>query len=154
MDDIDKRILNSLQTGLELCPEPYAALGEKLGIDEDEVLQRVEQLKDSGMIRRLGVSFDSRKLGYLTTLVAAEVEPEEVEVVADFINGFAEVTHNYLRADSLNVWFTVIARNAERLDEILDQIRARDGVHDLINLPADHIFKTRVRFQLETSDAD
>ena len=93
-----------------------------MGADEEQVLGRVRNLMESGVIRRLGANFTSRKLGYTSTLCAARVPPEALERFVEVVNRYPGVTHNYLRRHHFNVWFTLIAESPERLEQILAEI--------------------------------
>lgn len=149
LDNIDKKLLNLIQTNFPLSPEPYRELGETLGIREDEVIARIKHLLDNGVIRRLGGIFDSRKLGYSGTLCTMKVTGDRIDEVAAVVNAFPGVTHNYLREHSFNMWFTLLAQSKENLDEILNRIRERTGIEEIITLPAENIFKIRVNFDLD-----
>jgi DNA-binding Lrp family transcriptional regulator len=148
MDDVDKKILNILQTRFPLVPEPYDAVGEELGLTGDEVIERVRRLKDDGVIRRIGAVFDSRKLGYASTLCAAKVPEEKMRHFVEVVNGYPGVTHNYRRGHEYNVWFTFIAPDAEALERSLDEIRRRTGVDNVISMPAVRTFKINATFDL------
>jgi DNA-binding Lrp family transcriptional regulator len=109
----------------------------------------MRRLKAESIIRRVGATFDSSKLGYVSTLCAMKVPLERIEAVAEIVNSYDNVTHDYLRDDPrLNVWFTVIAESQERIDEILDDIRATSGIARILSLPAVRLFKVRVAFEL------
>ena len=149
MDNTDKRLLNLLQREFPVEPRPYAALGERLGIEEREVISRIEALRNEGYVRRLGASLNPRKLGYTSTLVAARVPEELLEKTAEYINSYPQVTHNYERSGEFNIWFTIIARDENEIASIIDSIRENTGVEELINLPATHVFKIRVGFDLQ-----
>lgn len=149
LDQTDKKLLNLIQTDFPLVPEPYRQLGETLGVPEDEVIARIRVLQESGVIRRLGGIFDSRKLGYSGALCAMQVAGDRVDEVAAVVNSFPGVTHNYIREHSFNMWFTLLAQSTEELEGILDQIRERAGVEEIIILPAENIFKIRVNFDLD-----
>ncbi len=148
MDAADRRLLDIMQADFPVTERPYAELGRRLGISEDEVLSRTQRLKDEGVIRRLGASFDPHALGYVSTLVACRVPPEQIDGFAEVANGYEEVTHNYERDHDYNVWFTVIAPSRERIAEVLAEIRQRTGVSDLHDLPAERLHKIEVRFDL------
>jgi DNA-binding Lrp family transcriptional regulator len=105
----------------------------------------VKNLYDAGVIRRIGANFTSRKLGYTSTLCAAEVAPEQLERFAEVVNRYPGVTHNYLRRHRYNVWFTLIAESEERLAEILTEISQATGAR-VLSLPAQEIFKIKVDF--------
>ncbi len=144
MDAIDSRLVTEIQSGFPVTRRPYAAIGEKLGISEDEVIERLKAIKESGEIRRMGASFDSRKLGYASTLCAAHVPPEKLEETVAVINSYINVTHNYERNHHYNVWFTVIAPSRERIREILEEIEERAGIDPIIDLPASRLYKIQV----------
>jgi siroheme decarboxylase len=148
LDDLDRAILNEIQSNFPLTPRPYAEMGRRVGAAEQEVLARVQALYDAGVIRRIGANFTSRKLGYTSTLCAARVPPEKLEDFAGVVNHYPEVTHNYVRQHRYNVWFTLIAESPERLAEILQEIREASGVSDILSLPAKEVFKIRVDFPM------
>jgi len=143
MDEKDHEILQMLQGNFPLDSEPYRVIGDKLWMDEVSVISRIARMIESGKIRYMGPFFDSRKLGYKGCLAAADVPADKIEMVAEVINSFNEITHNYLRDGSPNVWFTVIAPTIERRDEILAQIHERAGVRVRI-FPSKKLFKVKV----------
>lgn len=148
MDRMDRKILNIIQSDFPIAPRPFREVGERLGIEEEEVLRRVKGMKDSGVIRRIGGSFDSRRLGFFSTLCAARVPPEKMELFNEVINACVGITHNYTREHEYNIWFTFIAGSEEELDRSLKEIADKTGVRDIVSLPASRIFKIRVDFEL------
>ncbi len=145
LDDLDKAILNEIQSHFPIATRPYEEVGGRVGAPEAEVIRRVQAMVDSGVIRRLGANFTSRKLGYTSTLCAAHVPPELLERFVEVVNRYPGVTHNYLRRHHFNVWFTLIAESVERLEQILADISAASGV-EVLSLPAQEIFKIKVDF--------
>ena len=152
LDTLDRELLQRIQSGLPVTVRPYRALAEQLGCSEEEVLGRITRLKADHVIRELGPVFDLKRLGYVSTLCSAKTAPEAVQRVADFISGYDEVTHNYLRNHAYNVWFTLIAPSQERIEEILNEIRAQDGVDDAESLPATKTYKIKVQFNTTEED--
>lgn len=148
MDELDRKLLEALQRGLPLEADPYAALGLQVGADGETVFARVMALLDDGTIRRLGASWDSRRLGFAPTLVALRLPPERVAEVAGLVNRYAEVTHNYERRCQWNLWFTLIARDELRQREILDELRRQAGLaeRDMMNVPVERLVKIEVTF--------
>ncbi len=147
MDNTDRQLLNIAQRDFPIAPRPCDVLGDRLGISEEETLSRVRALTESGVIRRIGPSFDSRKLGHVSTLVAARVPEERLDQVAGIVSSFPEVTHNYGREFEYNLWFTLICESDERLQAVLEEIKSRTGVVDMRSLPAVRTFKIRVEFE-------
>jgi DNA-binding Lrp family transcriptional regulator len=147
MDDLDRRILDIIQSGFPLTPRPYADVGRQVGLTEAETLARVRRLRQLGVIRRIGASFNSRGLGWTSTLCAARVPEDKLEAFIQEVNRHPEVTHNYLRNHECNVWFTLIAENVERVEDILREVEAASGVR-VLNLPAEKLFKIKVDFSM------
>ena len=148
MDEIDRKILNNLQKDFPVSTRPYQTLGRKLGCSEEDVFSRVKKMKRAGLIRRLGASFDSRKLGFKSTLVGMKVPAKRLKRVISIVNKYEGVTHNYLREDKFNLWFTLIAPSQEAIESILHQIRGKSGIDEILNLPAKRLFKISVNFNV------
>ncbi|MCT8975385.1 AsnC family transcriptional regulator [Clostridium sp. CX1] len=148
MDEIDKKLLDITQNGLPMVSRPFLALAEKLKIEEREVIYRLESLKNKGYIRRMGGVFDSKKLGYCSTLCAISVPKNKVEYVSKVVNSYDEITHNYIRDHTYNMWFTIIAPSRERIEEIMTAIKKEGEVLDMIDLPAVRRFKVKASFKL------
>ncbi len=146
LDELDRRILDVVQAEFPLEARPFRALAEQVGSTEEEVLERIRKLQERGVIRQIGPVFDLKRLGHTSTLCAAKVSPEAVERVASFVNRFDEVTHNYLRDHEFNMWFTVIAPSKDRIEAILERVRAEEGVVEAVSLPAERTFKINVHF--------
>lgn len=148
MDDLDKTILNRIQTLFPLTPRPFDTIARELNTTEQEVMTRVSRLKDDGIIRRIGGNFVPGKVGFVSTLCTAQVPEEKVELFARTVNSFPGVTHNYLREHSFNVWFTFIAPSMEIIRDNLARISEKTGVRCILNLPATHVFKIKAKFDL------
>lgn len=148
LDKMDMKLLDYIQSNFPIAPEPYREMAQILGTTEEDIISRLRRLMELGVIRRLGAIFDSRKVGYTGTLCAMKVPPERVAEVALIINSYPGITHNYLRDNEYNMWFTLLAESRERIGAILKQIQEKTGVRDLIDLPAVNIFKIRVNFDL------
>lgn len=144
LDKTDKKLITLIQSGFPLSARPYADIGERLAISEAEVIDRIRVIKESGEIRRMGASFDSRRLGYASTLCAVHVPPEKMAAAIEAVNSYHNITHNYERTHHYNMWFTVIAPSREHIARILQEIEARAGVGPIINLPAERLFKIQV----------
>ena len=149
MDKIDKELLNLLQEGLPLSVRPFRQLGKKIGLSENETLCRVNRLKNEGYIRRIGGVFNSHELGFYSTLIAARVNPQKIEEVAEFINSISGVTHNYERNNYYNLWFTLTVGDEAEVDSILNEVAEREGVEAIMKLPSMKLFKIYFKLALK-----
>ncbi len=148
---LETRVLEIIQQNFPVASRPYEELARQLDSTEDEVFEAVQSLRKKGIIRRLGGSFDSRKVGYKSTLVALSVPKDRLEEVVEFVNSYPGVTHNYEREGKYNVWFTLIAESEKAIERTIEEIKARTGA-PVLNLPAKHMFKIKVDFDLGTND--
>jgi DNA-binding Lrp family transcriptional regulator len=148
MDNIDRKILNLIQREFPICAEPFKVIGGKLGLGEEEVLERIRRLKTDEVIRRIGAVFDPKKLGFVSTLCAARVPEDRIRDFVDAVNSYTGVTHNYRRNHDYNIWFTFIAEGPEALERALGEIKAKTGVSDIISMPAKRTFKINATFEL------
>jgi siroheme decarboxylase len=146
MDERNKALLNEIQAGFPVEPHPYRVIGDRIGMDEHEVLARIRLLKKEGIIRRFGASLDSRRLGYVSTLLAAKVPPQRFDAFVKIVGACPGVTHNYERRHEYNVWFTLIAPSFAEKKRIIEDLIRQTGV-DILELPAKRIFKIRVDFR-------
>lgn len=146
MDDIDKRIINRVQSRFPIHERPYGVIAEQLGLVEAEVIERLRNLKEKGIIRRIGGNFRPEKVGFFSTLCAAKVPDEKIEAFALCVNGYTGVTHNYVRDHDFNVWFTVIAPSVQEIEDTLKKIAESTGVTTILNLPATRVFKISAQF--------
>lgn len=150
MDELDYRILKALQEDFSLSQRPYNAISDKLKIPCEQLLERVRSLMADGVIRRIGASLDSRKLGFCSTLAAISVEDSVVEQASEIIEGFPEITHSYLRSDHFNIWFTIIASDNERIENIIKEIQSALLLESsqILNLPVKRLFKLNACFNI------
>ena len=148
MDEIDKKILNILQKEFPLEERPFQIVAEKCGISEEETLSRIQKMKDDGIIRRIGAVFDGAKLGRISTLCAACVSEEKIDIFVQIVNANKNVTHNYRRDNEYNIWFTVSAATVEELEGFLTEVKEKTGVTDILDMRAVRTFKINASFDL------
>jgi DNA-binding Lrp family transcriptional regulator len=148
MDDTDKRLLNRIQSNFPIIQRPYLAIGHDVGLSEEDVIERLTRLKKLGIIRRIGGNFVPHKLGFVSTLCAAKVPEDRIELFAQTVNSYPGVTHNYIRENEFNLWFTFIAPAPEDIEASLEDIAQKTGVKDIINLPSTKVYKIRAHFDL------
>ena len=148
LDVLDRALLELMQAGFPLVPRPFAALGEEVGLGESEVLTRVRQIKEAGIIRQIGAIFDTRRLGYQSTLVAFHVQDDALEKVAAQVSAHPGVSHNYARPHHYNLWFTLAVPPGHRVEDEICHLARATSTGDWLNLPALRVFKIRTHFKL------
>lgn len=148
MDSLDRKILNIVQREFPLNARPFKVLGARVGMDEDDVLERIRRLKNNGIVRRIGAVFDTGNLGFTSTLCAAKVPAGRMEQFVGVVNSYRGVTHNYLREHEYNVWFTFIATTGGEIEKSLLDISRETGITGIINMPVKRRFKVDARFKL------
>ncbi len=148
LDQTDKSILNRIQSDFPITPRPFQAIGLELDLDEEEVISRIRKLKDLGVIRRIGGNFVPAKLGFVSTLCAGRVPEDKIDSFAETVNRYKGITHNYLRDNKYNIWFTMIAPSMEEINRTLSEIAEQTGISEIINLPATRVYKIKAHFYL------
>jgi len=148
MDEVDKAILNRVQSNFPITSRPYLTLAQELNLSENEVLSRLRRLKSDGIIRRIGGNFTPAKLGFVSTLCAASVSENQIDRFTRIVNRYPGVTHNYQRENIYNIWFTFIGPSMVEIEKNLKQIGKETGVTNILNLPATKVFKIRAHFEL------
>jgi len=146
LDDTDRQLVNLIQLDFPLDLHPFQTLGDQIGTSEQEVIDHLRRLTDIGVIRRIGPILNTKGLGGVSTLVAMQVPEDAIDRVASWINGFDEVSHNYLRPGAYNIWFTVSASSKERLHEMVGEIEALG--YPFLELPVTRLFKIGVKFEV------
>ncbi|WP_299980608.1 Lrp/AsnC family transcriptional regulator [Desulfobacula sp.] len=144
----NRKILNNIQVDFPIDSRPYKILAQKLGLSEDELIKRINQMKKDMLIRRIGGNFSPDKIGYHSTLCAAKVPESKIKLFTKTVNAYSGVTHNYKRDHEFNIWFTFIAPSVEIIKTNLEQIIKATGVKTILNLPATRVFKISANFKL------
>ena len=134
MDATDRRIIDELQRGIEVCERPFAGIAAALSLDEDELLARMSRLLDDGVLTRFGPMYDAEAMGGAFTLAAMRVPEEDFERVAALVNAHSEVAHNYRREHALNLWFVLACERREDVARVIGAIERETG-HAVLNLP-------------------
>ena len=148
MDELDKEILNEIQWTFPLVSKPYDAIAKKFNTSPETIKERLVQLKKSGILRQLSAIFDTRKLGYKSSLVAMEIEPDKLEFVANQINRHPGVSHNYERNHQFNLWFTLAVPPGSDLKTEVDKFSKLPGIKKTRLLPTIQLFKIGVKLDM------
>ena len=173
---LEQQILDLIQDAFPLVERPYKVLAEMLNelaancdsvnnvgekcanpvVSEQVVFEAVENLRASGVIRRIGGVYDSKKLGFISRLCAGKVPVSTLdfsseqhaqtamEKFAAAVNEVPAITHNYIRSHEYNVWFTVIAENETAIQTVVDRVCAATDLHDV------HVVSATRKFKINT----
>lgn len=147
LNSLEQSLLNDFQQGFPLTPTPFADMAEQLGVSEELVLTTLEQLQQRGAVSRVGPVFRTHSIG-ASTLAAMSVPEARLEEVAEQVNSFDAVNHNYEREHQLNLWFVATAPNEETLQQVLQQIETTTGI-EVIALPMLEDYHIDLGFDLQ-----
>ncbi len=150
----EELVLSRIQAHFPLTPRPLETLADELGLSADQVRETLEHLYAQKKIRRIGASFTSHKLGYVSCLCALAIEGGDaaIEAAARVVSSYPQVTHNYGRDNHYNIWFTLIARSRAQRDRIFQEIVQKTGCRDALKLAATRTFKIQVQFNARKND--
>ena len=148
MDEYDKELLNEIQWTFPLVNRPFDAIADKFNTSSELIKERLIQLKKTGVLRQLSAIFDTRKLGYTSSLVAMEIEDDKLEYVANQINRHPGVSHNYERDHQFNLWFTLAVPPGSDLKEELKKFDVLKGIKKVRMLPTLQLFKIGVKLDM------
>ncbi len=142
MDDTDRRLLDRLQNELPLVERPWEALAAEVEMPEAELLERISNLRGEGVVRQISAIFDTRRLGYRSSLVAAKTREGTRDAAAEIVNAHPGVTHNYEREHAFDLWFTIAVPpdSAIGLEESIELIGRMADVESIRPLPALRLF--------------
>jgi len=127
LDAIDQELLNLIQVGFPIEPRPFSFLADKLGTSEDDVLARIARLKDEHIIRQISMIFDTRALGYRSSLIATRVPDGRIDDAAAVINEHPGVSHNYRRNHEFNIWWTIAVPPSSSLEDHVGRLHDMAG---------------------------
>ena len=134
MDSLDRKIINLLQAGFPLSEEPYLEVAQEMGIEEQELLDRLSNLLDENILSRFGPMYDAQKFGGAFSLVAVRVPEEDFDKVTEIVNSYPEVAHNYKRDNDYNMWYVLATDSPEKIDEVNSHIEKKIGMK-VFNMP-------------------
>ena len=145
-DDVDRRLINALQGGFPLAREPYREVARQRGLDEADVMRRIDALLEGGVLTRFGPMFQIERAGGAFVLAALRVPAERFDEVATIVNGFDEVAHNYRREHALNMWFVLATATPEGIPRAIAAIEAATGL-EVFAFPKEREYFVGMRLQ-------
>ncbi len=134
MDELDRAMVNVLQGGLPICERPYAEVAARLGTNEAGLIRRLEALLADGTLSRFGPMYHAERMGGALTLCAMQVPEHDFDAVADKVNAFPEVAHNYARGHAFNMWFVLATEDPTRIEQVIGEIETVTGLR-VCNMP-------------------
>ncbi len=147
-DATSRSLLDLMQEDFPLVERPYAALGERLGITEEDALRRLREARDAGVVRQICAIYDTKALGYSSALVAMKVAPERLAHAAAIVNAHPGVSHNYKRNHEFNMWFTVAMPPGHDLDEVIQRLHVLTVAESTRPMPTLSLFKIGVTLDM------
>lgn len=127
MDEIDRRIINTLQGELAVCERPFLEAAGRIGITEDELLARIQHLLDTKVLTRVGPLFQIERMGGAFTLAALSAPKERFDDIAAKVNALPQIAHNYERTHELNMWFVIATETPGEIATVIARIEADTG---------------------------
>lgn len=146
MDEIERAIINTLQGGLPVCERPFLAAAQALGLEEATLLARLDAMRGSGLLTRVGPLYQIEKMGGAFTLAALHAPDADFERVAQLVNARPEVAHNYQRDHALNMWFVLATETPEQIEQVIAAIQ-RDTGCEVLNFPKSREFFVELKLQ-------
>jgi DNA-binding Lrp family transcriptional regulator len=148
LSESDKELLNEIQWTFPLVTRPFDAIAKKFDTTPEIIKEKLNNLKEIGVLRQLSAIFDTRKLGYTSSLVAMEIEHDKLDYVASQINRHPGVSHNYERDHQFNLWFTLAVPPGADLNAELEKFNVLKGIKKVRMLPTLQLFKIGVKLDL------
>lgn len=128
LDDLDRAIVNRLQDGFPLTPDPFAEVAGELDCDADDLVERLARLRAENAVTRFGPFIDTAAMGGAFCLCAMAVPGGRFEEVTGIVNSFHQVAHNYEREHKLNMWFVLATASTDEIGTVADKIERETGL--------------------------
>lgn len=147
LDAVDRQIINELQRGFPIVEEPYKVAAQQFGIEESELIARLQNLLDEGVLSRFGPMYHAEKMGGGLSLAAMKIPAKDYERVVEQVNSFDEIAHNYARDHQLNMWFVVATETPEEVARVIHSIEQKTGF-PVFNMPKEKEFFVGLHFSV------
>ena len=149
-----QEILSRIQKKFPLVPKPFKVIADELNMSEDEVLSILQEEKKKNIIRQTSAIFDTKRLGYKSSLVAFKIAPEKISAAVKIINSHPGISHNYERNHDFNIWFTLAVAPDSKLglEKTLEILAKLTEAEDYIMLPTLKLFKISVKLNTTGKD--
>jgi DNA-binding Lrp family transcriptional regulator len=148
MHALDRAIINGLQGELPICERPYLAAAERLGMSEAELITRCQHMLQEGVLTRVGPMYQIERMGGAFTLAALHAASEDFDRVAELVNAFPQVAHNYERDHHLNMWFVIATETTEEIAQVILSIEKSTGCK-VLNFPKSREYFVELKLRVE-----
>ena len=148
LSDTQKELLNIVQWSFPVCERPFEAIGEKMGLSEEKVIEELRIVKEENILRQLSAIFDTRMLGYQSALIAAKYDDDQIEEAASIINQRPGVSHNYKRNNDYNLWYTIAVPPSEKIEDHIALLHHKTGSKVTRQLPTLKLYKIGVKLDM------
>ena len=143
--EVERAVINRLQTGLPLMHSPYAAVANELGMAEEVVMNTLQDLLERRIFTRFGPMFHAGEMGGGLTLAAMRIPQQDFDSIAAKVNAFEEVAHNYRREHELNMLFVLATEAPEDIARAIAAIESATG-YAVYNMPKEEEFHVHLHF--------
>lgn len=143
--EVERAVINRLQTGLPLMHSPYAAVANELGMAEEVVMNTLQDLLERRIFTRFGPMFHAGEMGGGLTLAAMRIPQQDFDSIAAKVNAFEEVAHNYRREHELNMWFVLATEAPDDKARVIAAIESATG-YPVYNMPKEEEFHVHLHF--------
>ena len=155
MDLLDKQILNVVQSAFPMAERPYQVVADEVGVTESDVIERIRRLRRENVVRQISGIFDTRRLGYKTSLIAFTYPEDKLHKAALVINKHPGVSHNYARiGHQYNLWFTLAVPPYESLEDTAAEMAEKTNALAWRLLPTIRFFKIGVNFDMVAGEGN
>ncbi len=149
-----QEILSRIQKKFPLQAKPFEVIADELGMKEEEVLKILQEEKNNKIIRQTSAIFDTKRLGYTSSLVAFKIAKEKIDDAVKIINSHPGISHNYERNHEFNIWFTLAVAPDSKLglEKTLEILSKLTEAQEYIMLPTLKLFKISVKLNTTGKD--
>ena len=146
-EELKNELLYTMQSSFPLVKKPFLELAKQFNTSEDEIIKLVQELKADGVLRQTSAIFDTKRLGYKSSLVAFKVAEDKIDKAVEAINAHPGVSHNYLRDHDFNIWFTMAVEPGSKfgLEKTIEILAKQSEADESIILPTLKLFKISVK---------
>ncbi|SMB92255.1 DNA-binding transcriptional regulator, Lrp family [Desulfonispora thiosulfatigenes DSM 11270] len=133
LSELDKKIVREVQGDLPLDPRPYKVIAQRLGIEEDFLIDKINEFLEKGYIRRMGAALRHRKIGLKANpMIVWQVPKDKIDEVGTKLSSLSQVTHCYHRKElpklNYNVYSMIHAETREDCYELAKEMSKMIGI--------------------------